>query len=48
MGPLQFITVYIISALPEPIPVTRPVAGFTVATDELELLQTPPASPVET
>ena len=44
--PLQAVTVYVISAVPAPMAVTRPVAGLTVATLVFVLLQLPPASPL--
>lgn len=39
-------TVYIISVVPVPVTVTKPLTAFTVATSVLLLLQVPPGLPL--
>ena len=44
--PQLLVTVYVIVAFPGDTPVTAPVAGFTVATEGVTLLQVPPLTPL--
>ena len=46
-APQPAVMVYMILQDPVPTPVTTPLEGFTVAMEVLELLQVPPASPLE-